>query len=140
LKKDNIDIRARALVLLGNKIACIKQLVGQDELWVLPGGGVEYSEVLTDALSREIIEEIGVTISPNVKMVGCRENIILGYYRSYEFYFLCEYVSGDIKAGIEPENGKVNQRILEANWLPIDALSSLQVRPQRNWLLQHLLV
>lgn len=129
MKRDNIGVRVRALIVHENQMVCIKQIVGNKELWIVPGGGVESGETIHDALIREVLEETGIAIKPETKIVGCRENIIRGYCRSYEFYFICEYKSGDIIAGFDPENGKGSQRIVEAKWQHIDNLKSLQVRP-----------
>ena len=57
----------RAIVLKGDKMALL--YVSNENYHKLPGGGIEQGENLNQALEREILEEVGVTIE-NIREVG----------------------------------------------------------------------
>lgn len=57
-KKREIRIRVAALVQdERDRILFVKQAKGRSSYWLLPGGGVEYSETAEEALQRELQEE-----------------------------------------------------------------------------------
>ncbi|MGB4270465.1 MAG: NUDIX hydrolase [Spirochaetota bacterium] len=62
LSHKKIRIRVAGLVVEENKILMIAHKKGSEIYWLLPGGGVEYHEALDEALKREFIEELGLTV------------------------------------------------------------------------------
>jgi ADP-ribose pyrophosphatase YjhB (NUDIX family) len=78
---------------------------GKDPLkgrWVVPGGTVELGETLEAALVRELQEETGLTVRP-VELLTVFDRIEREEGRvAYHFViadYLCEYVSGSLRAG-----------------------------------------
>lgn len=69
--ESDVDYRlreaVRAIVLRKDKMALL--YVSNENYHKLPGGGVEKGENLKEALEREILEEVGVTIE-NIKEIG----------------------------------------------------------------------
>lgn len=58
---------ARALLITKqNKICLIKRNKNGEEYWVTPGGGIDDGEEPLDALLRELKEEIGAQLSPDI--------------------------------------------------------------------------
>lgn len=53
-------IKVRGIIPLENKFLFVRNKTSNGYFWCLPGGGVEEGEDLLSALSREIIEELGV--------------------------------------------------------------------------------
>lgn len=74
--------------------------------WVVPGGTVELGESLEQALVREIEEETGLVVRP-LEVVTVfdriqREEDVVRYHYVIVDY-LCEYVSGELRAGSDAE-------------------------------------
>jgi len=61
--EEKIILCVNALIKKDNKILLVKRVESDNEggLWSIPGGTVEESEALEDALSREIFEELGIS-------------------------------------------------------------------------------
>ena len=57
-------IRVSALLLWGDGILLCRHDKRGRHVWLLPGGGVHSGETLTDALRREIQEEVGIEAPP----------------------------------------------------------------------------
>ncbi len=53
-------VRVSALVRWQNRVLLCRQEKPGQEYWLLPGGGVEGGETLTEALLRELREELGI--------------------------------------------------------------------------------
>jgi ADP-ribose pyrophosphatase YjhB (NUDIX family) len=53
-------IRVSAILRWRGRILLCRHVKGGKEAWLLPGGGVQVGESLTDALQRELQEEVGV--------------------------------------------------------------------------------
>ena len=53
-------IRAAALIVVERRVLLIRQEKDGRAYWLLPGGGVDSGESLTDALHRELSEELGI--------------------------------------------------------------------------------
>jgi ADP-ribose pyrophosphatase YjhB (NUDIX family) len=55
-------IRVSAILRWRDRVLLIRQeKAGRGEYWLLPGGGVNSGESLTDALYRELLEECGIS-------------------------------------------------------------------------------
>lgn len=57
-------IRVSALLRWGGGILLCRHDKRGEEVWLLPGGGVQSGETLTDALNRELAEEVGIEAPP----------------------------------------------------------------------------
>ena len=66
--------------------------------WEFPGGQVDESETLTDALVREVMEETGITVKVK-NLVGLYSNIRTPSILIIDF--ICEYISGEPKTSSE---------------------------------------
>jgi ADP-ribose pyrophosphatase YjhB (NUDIX family) len=63
LSHKKIRIRVAGLVVEENKVLLIAHKKKGEIYWLLPGGGVEYQESLDEALKREFLEELGLSVT-----------------------------------------------------------------------------
>ena len=85
-------------------------------LWEFPGGKIEQGETPEEALSREIVEELGTKIKVD-KLFEIVEYDYSDFHLVMYCYF-CEIVEGDLEL----------KEALEAKWLKVEDISSV------NWL------
>ena len=94
-------IVARGIILKDGKLVTIhriKEIDGKrEEYYVFPGGGVEGEETIKETVIREIKEEVGI----EVKVIKLLYK--LDTEEAVEYFFLCEYLSGDVGTGKGPE-------------------------------------
>lgn len=65
--KKEIEVCARLVILVGESILVCRAT--DKDHYFLPGGHVEYGEDISAALSREMVEELGVIIKKDRKSV-----------------------------------------------------------------------
>lgn len=76
---ERIRTGAKAIIVHEEKILLIRERVsrpGREEIiHDFPGGGIELGETLTDALKREVFEEVGLHIEP-IRVAGAWDYLI----------------------------------------------------------------
>jgi len=97
-----------AVLIHEGRVLLIKR--GKEPLrgrWVVPGGTVEVGETLEQALVREVREETGLTVRP-IEVVLVFDRIDReGEEVRYHYVivdYLCEYVSGTLRAASDAED------------------------------------
>lgn len=68
-------IRVSGMIWSNDKLLLVRQGRPDSPRWMLPGGGVEAGEGMTDALERELREEIGLTSCRVAEPVAMIESI-----------------------------------------------------------------
>jgi 8-oxo-dGTP pyrophosphatase MutT (NUDIX family) len=121
--------RTRVIISTGNKILIVKNWLGPGE-YTLPGGGIMKHEKPRDAAVREIAEEIGVNLEPNL-LTPIRPMFIAtekGHsYKCYGYSAKLDKVGDISRKKIE---------IAEIKWLNIhDALSKYRLNSTANQLI-----
>jgi 8-oxo-dGTP pyrophosphatase MutT (NUDIX family) len=106
---ESLITRGRACAIIRQADRLLLNRYGGDRFWALPGGAVEHNELSTDALVREMREELGVTVAVG-RLVWIVENLFAyrgTSYTEYGFYYEADWQSADIGdgefAGEEPD-------------------------------------
>lgn len=116
-----------AVVIHGGRVLLIRR--GKEPLrgrWVVPGGTLELGETLEEGVVREVGEETGLRVRPRdvvtvFDRIERREGQVLYHFVIVDF--LCEYISGELRAGSDAEEAAfVSRSDLPAYDLPPKAL------------------
>lgn len=125
-----LGVAAKAVVVRDGRILVLQRSAGSSHdpgLWELPGGKMEYGEVLTEALAREVTEETGVSVR-----VGAP--LLTWHFTKEPFWvtgvtFACEYGGGEV--ALSPEHD-------DARWVePAEALELPLSRSMREQIEAH---
>lgn len=121
--------RAVAVVLHDNSLLVMYRKNPEgNEFFTFPGGGVEDSETVEDAVVREIDEECNIVVEPkNILFTLERENIDIHYF------YLCDYIGGmlEVKAGTkEYEENLIGDNLHVPQWLPLSELEHTTLYPE----------
>ena len=90
-------------------------------VYTMPGGVVEAGETLTEAVTREVMEETAMTIAP-VALAGHREAVIRDAEGRVERHFVILYFASRWIAG-EPV---LNEELDDFRWVTLDELKALK--------------
>jgi ADP-ribose pyrophosphatase YjhB (NUDIX family) len=106
----------------GDRILLAKHKKGGKSYWVLPGGGVEEGESLSETAIREIKEETNLDIKVR-KLIFISEGLPPDKHRHViDFFFTGKVISGKIKKGTD--------EILEdIRFFPLRALQEIPFYP-----------
>ena len=102
------------LVLLVNHA-----LPGRSAWWAPPGGGVEFGELLEDALRREFEEETNLKVTVGQFAFGCE--FLQDNLHAIELYFWVSRIDGIMAAGQDPELALVT----DARFMSMEEINSL---------------
>ncbi|WP_260632747.1 NUDIX domain-containing protein [Paenibacillus xylanexedens] len=118
---------AKALIIKDGRMLAMKQDDNDEVIYILPGGSQNAGETLTDAVKREVAEEIGIDVEPL-----SLEFVIEGVYgealHRVDFVFLCEYIGlMDQDSSILPSD----ENQVEYEWLEIKNINELPLFPSK---------
>ncbi len=119
----SISIRPALLLIENNKILTLKYIYGGTEVLNLPGGNLELGEHLEEALCREMMEELGITIE--LSGLVCIGDTFLEQKQKHTFHIIFE---GKLVSGVPKVNPKETSA-LDIFWLPISELDKVNLYP-----------
>lgn len=132
MSKKAIRNSAKAVIIRQGKLLTIKNHSQGVDWYILPGGGQNHGETLTDALKRECMEEASVQVIPG-DILFVRDYIAAnhefaeedGDAHQVEFMFRCV-----IKSGMVPETGTLkDQWQTGVAWIPLDSIEEYALYP-----------
>lgn len=119
----------RAIIIKQGKIIMVSHHESEfGDLWLLPGGGVEEGESILQAAEREVFEETKLVVRAK-SIVYIRE---VSYRKEFgvEFYVLCDYVSGDLDLGYDPEHAPDKQILKGVKEILVEDLKNYSFKPR----------
>ena len=116
---------AKALIIKDDQMLAIKISDGQEEWYIMPGGGQNVGELLPDAACREVAEEMGLQVAVK-DLVFVIEGLHGENFHRVDLVFLCEY-KGQIEDAIL--QGDTNQ--VGYDWLDIKTLNTTPLYPSK---------
>lgn len=118
-----IHIRPAILIIENQRVLTMQYQYGGQEVFNLPGGNLELGEHLSDALAREMQEELGIEVA-----VG--ELILVGevYFEERKKHTLHLLFEGKITAGV-PALNPAETSALAIKWLDVNDLEKINLYP-----------
>ena len=125
---------AKALIIENGKLLCTKNKDQFGIFYLLPGGGQEPFETISDALKRECKEEVSAEVKVK-DIVFVRDYIGKNHefaewdsdIHQIEYIFECELKENDkLQNGDIPDNMQIG-----VEWLALDKLNDYRIYPKR---------
>ena len=120
-----LRIRVCGFCINNQKILLLNHASKNGDLWIPPGGGLEYGETIEDALKREFIEETNLKIDLD-NFLFITEFIDLPLH-AVELFYLVKITSGIEKLGKDPESPNHSQLLQDLKWFSIDEIKNIPV-------------
>jgi 8-oxo-dGTP pyrophosphatase MutT (NUDIX family) len=114
--------RTRLFLRSGDQLLLVKNWLGNGK-WSLPGGGIKAGETPLLAVCREVFEETGLKIAPELLkplFIATQEDTEL----SFPYHCFQAELTGE-----RPEMSRRSLEIAELAWLPWQQLSAVNANP-----------
>lgn len=124
--------RHAGIVLKEGSILLMHRIYKGIEYWVIPGGHIQQGEDPKLVALREIEEETTIKAANPVLVFEFRD-----YKKdNYDFYYLCEYVSGEPTLGGEEAMKNSPENFYEPMWVELSKVKELNVLPRfaKEWI------
>lgn len=116
---------AKALIIKDGKMLAIKITDGNEEWYIMPGGGQESEELLPEAACREVAEEIGIQVEAK-DLVFVVEGVHGEKFHRVDLVFLCQYLGKIENAILHTDTNQVGY-----DWLDIKTLNQAPLYPSK---------
>jgi mutator protein MutT len=117
--------RSAGIVIRGDHVLVMHRINNGDEYWVFPGGGQEDGETPDQTAVREIDEETTIQVVPGELLYH-----ITWDTKEENFFYLCEYVSGEPQLREDSNEFKQMQKenqVYEPMWIEIEKLPEIKL-------------
>ena len=120
-----IRTSAKAVVIKDGKLLAIKLNDGNEEFYILPGGGQDSEEQLPQAAVREVREETGLDVKCG-DLLFVIEGVHGEDFHRVDLVFACEYVGLSANAELHGDNNQIGYE-----WLDLAILNRLPLYPSK---------
>lgn len=125
-------VRPRAAAIITRPGQVLLHRAEGDAFWALPGGGIEPGESASEALVREMQEELGLAVVPGA-LACVVENFFVyagvAYHETGLYLHVQPQPGGLLDQSDGPYEGVEGQRRLEFAWFARAELARLDLRP-----------
>ena len=116
---------AKALIIKDDKMLAIKINDGNEEWYIMPGGGQDVEELLPEAACREVAEELGLQVEVK-DLAFVIEGVHGEKFHRVDLVFLCEYKGELENAILHRDTNQVGY-----DWLDIKTLNTAPLYPSK---------
>ena len=125
----NRRIRVGVLLFKGNEMLVVRMhRENGNDVFVLPGGGVENDEGLVEAAIRETKEETNLDI--NIRFPVYLKELYNNEEQSLEVIFLGDIIDGTLQTGSDPEE-KGKNILKDVQFIDVKELDKLNFHPKQ---------
>lgn len=128
--KGRVRVRVNGLLVQDEALLLVKMRspVAERDVWLPPGGGLEFGETTEECLVREFREETGLHIK--VGRLRHINELLDPPFHAVEFYFDVSRTGGELQLGSDPEHSRERQLLKQIQFIPFDEFGSYPVMPQ----------
>lgn len=129
IKDEEYKFNFRVAAVFIDQDKVLLQSSERDSYLFLPGGRVQYNETTTEALQREILEEMGIRIKDSeMTLIHVAENFFTHDDKKFhELLFIYRIHNKEISK--KEEIRVLDKTDVTNKWYPITALKKMDVRP-----------
>jgi 8-oxo-dGTP diphosphatase len=132
MKSQTLRYAAKALIIEAGRLLCLRKEGEIGKYYVLPGGGQDPGELLTETMRRECLEELGAKVEVGrlrfvQEYVGNNHLFkdVHGRMHFVNLYFECRLLEPALTHPLSPDAGQVG-----LEWLDIDRLGEAAFFPR----------
>lgn len=118
-------LAVRGIVMREGRLLLVNAWKGKDNIWCVPGGGVEPHSSLPDNLVREIHEETGLTVRVGAPCLVNEFHDPENDFHQVDIYFRCTITAGDPDGDWTDPEGIVSMR----RWVKREEMAAILVKP-----------
>jgi len=125
IQSRDIRVRVAGILIKNGKLLLVAHNKNNNVYWLLPGGGVDFGESLTEALEREFLEELNIKIKVKDLLLISETIFPSGERQILNICFCCEYIDGEYLLGSE-------QRLHDFGFFSEDEIKEIKILPPLN--------
>jgi ADP-ribose pyrophosphatase YjhB (NUDIX family) len=116
-----VKIRVAGVTIEKGKILTMRYNYGGQNVYVLPGGNLEFGEEMKDALQRELLEELQIETEVGDEVLIAE--VVLNEEKTLHQLFTCKIKKGD------PQLNTIETKALEVCWLDMGKIGNYNLYP-----------